>query len=230
MKKVKAIVFDVDGTLYNQNIFRVFLILDLLKHFISSPKKTLAALKVLRTYRKVHEEIRKDVNATDLYNIQIKKTADLHKIHFDDANKIMEDWFHTKPLKHFAYTKRKKLIETFKWFKENHIKTALLSDYPCENKAKALGILEYVDEIKSSMDVDIDKLKPDVKGFLRVAEILNLNPGEIIYVGDRYKIDIIGAKKAGYIPVLIGAKKEDKDAFYIKSLPELKEIVKELNS
>lgn len=230
MKKVKAIVFDVDGTLYNQDIFRLFLVADLFKHFILSPKKTLAALKVLRTYRKVHEEIRKDVNAADLYNIQIKKTADLHKIHFDDANKIMEEWFHTKPLKHFAYTKRKKLIDTFKWFKENDIKTALLSDYPCENKAKALGVFEYVDEIKSSMDLDIDKLKPDPKGFLRVAEILKLKPEEIMYVGDRYKIDIIGAKNAGYIPVLIGAKNEDKDAYYVKSLPELKELVIKLNS
>lgn len=230
MKKVKAIVFDVDGTLYNQNIFRIFLVLDLLKHFILSPKKTLAALKVLKTYRKVHEEIRKDLNAVDLYNVQIKKTADLHKIHFDDANKIMEDWFHTKPLKHITYTKRKKLIETFKWFKENNIKTALLSDYPCERKAKALGVFEYVDEIKSSMDVDIDKLKPDAKGLLRVAEILNLKPAEIMYVGDRYKIDIIGAKNAGYIPVLIGSKHDDKETYYISSLSELKKLVSKLNS
>lgn len=230
MKKVKAVVFDVDGTLYNQDIFRVYIVLDFLKHFILSPKKTISALKVLKTYRKVHEEIRKNSDASDLYNVQIKKTADLHNIHFDAANEIMEEWFHTKPLKHFQPVKRKNLVETFKWFRENNIKTALLSDYPCERKAKALGIYEYVDEIKSSMDLDIDKLKPDAKGFLRVAEILNFKPEEIMYVGDRYKIDIIGAKNAGYIPVLIGSKHHDKETYYIKSLSELKELVSKLNS
>jgi putative hydrolase of the HAD superfamily len=54
--------------------------------------------------------------------------------------------------------------------------------------------------------------KPDIKFFEKALEIINLNPDEILYIGDSVKLDIEPAKKVGFNTLLI-----DRDCFYSKS-------------
>ncbi|MBE2256230.1 MAG: HAD family hydrolase [Ignavibacteria bacterium] len=229
--KIKAVIFDVDGTLYHPSLLKYLIISEIIKNLLLSPLNTIKALKLLRSYRKFHEEIRFS-EEDNLFENQILKTAEKHKLRYEDVKIIIDEWFHTKPLKHFNISKRKNLINTFQWLKDNNIIIGLLSDYPCDHKAKALNITEFLTIIKSSMDDDINKLKPHPKGFLRMAELLNLNTDEIIYVGDRYKIDIIGAEKAGMIPVLISGNrnKYGNELIVIKSIDEIKNVITKLNS
>ncbi len=53
--------------------------------------------------------------------------------------------------------------------------------------------------------------KPDVKFFLKVAELMMLQPNEMVMVGNLYEKDIVGAKAAGMITVFFNESDENGD-------------------
>jgi putative hydrolase of the HAD superfamily len=76
----------------------------------------------------------------------------------------------------------------------------LLSNWDRSLKDK-IEILYEFDNIFCSEEIGLKK--PDPKFFIYVVELLNLNPGEILYVGDSLKLDIFPANKLGFKTVLI---------------------------
>jgi FMN phosphatase YigB (HAD superfamily) len=56
-ESIRLVVFDVDGTLYNQKTLRLRILKDLLGHTIAS--RSLETLMILRLYRKLRETIGK---------------------------------------------------------------------------------------------------------------------------------------------------------------------------
>jgi len=70
-----------------------------------------------------------------------------------------------------------------------------------EELLKKNDIIQYFDLIITSIDVGWRKPHPNIyKAAIDKAQTL---PGEIVFVGDNYKNDYIGAKKAGFIPVFL---------------------------
>ena len=69
--------------------------------------------------------------------------------------------------------------------------------------------------------------KPNRRMFDMIATKLGVKNDEVIYVGDSYKKDIMGAKNAGMTPVwyLSLQNKTDEDVLAVSSYPELKNIV-----
>ena len=67
------------------------------------------------------------------------------------------------------------------------------------DKLEHSGILHYFDEVFISGAVGI--AKPDTRIFLMAAEKLGVKPEECVFVGDGFRTDIRGAKKAGMNPV-----------------------------
>lgn len=63
-------------------------------------------------------------------------------------------------------------------------------------KLRMLGLTPYFDEIIVSGDVMVDK--PDREIFRMMCEKLNYKPSEMIYIGDNPKTDIAGSRSAGY--------------------------------
>ena len=47
------------------------------------------------------------------------------------------------------------------------------------------------------------RFKPDPAGFRYTAEMLGVEPGEAVYVGDRPEVDLAGARAAGMPAVLV---------------------------
>ncbi|MBR0278177.1 MAG: HAD family hydrolase [Clostridia bacterium] len=68
-------------------------------------------------------------------------------------------------------------------------------------KIGLLGIEKYFDEIIISGDLGIHK--PDRRIFDIFAKKINLNPCEMLYVGDNPVNDVDASRKAGYIPVWV---------------------------
>jgi putative hydrolase of the HAD superfamily len=50
---------------------------------------------------------------------------------------------------------------------------------------------------------EIEAWKPDPEIFQRALEAMGSRPGETVYVGDNYFADVVGARSAGLIPVLV---------------------------
>jgi putative hydrolase of the HAD superfamily len=229
-QKIKAVVFDVDGTLYNETKLRLYVLGMIFINFLKSPFRTYRYLKIVLSYRKFHEHLRFDANTKNKFKAQVQLTADKFNLQYDDVYNIINEWVHVKPLPFISKSKYKDLDTVIDWLKKNNYKIGLLSDYPCLRKAEALGIKDDMHLIKCSTDEDIDFLKPSSFGFKRVAQILNLHPQEIVYVGDRSHIDMVGAVEANFVPVLLH-EKETSDKFYtINTLSGLTPLIEKLNS
>jgi len=73
--------------------------------------------------------------------------------------------------------------------------------HPLDNELKNFGLDGYVDLILTAGEAN--SWKPDIGIFLEAVLRLQVSPAEVLYVGDNYYADVIGARNAGLRPVLL---------------------------
>jgi HAD superfamily hydrolase (TIGR01509 family) len=76
------------------------------------------------------------------------------------------------------------------------LKIAVLSDYDPEEKLQHLGLDDLPWTAKLATET-LGALKPHPRGFLRLAEVLGVEPGDVVHIGDREDLDVRGAIGAG---------------------------------
>jgi len=98
-----------------------------------------------------------------------------------------------KPFKHVQ--------EVFKTLHEKDCKIALLSDFPPDQKGEIWGLVPYCDLILGSEE--IGALKPSKYPFGIMAMAMELEPSQILYVGNSIHFDVRGANNAGMKSAII---------------------------
>ena len=95
------------------------------------------------------------------------------------------------------------------------------ADGRCEDDLVSLGVGQRLDFIIDSRLVGVEK--PDPAIFHQAARQLGIAASQVCFVGDIYHIDVVGARNAGMIPVLIEprARTHFGDCIVIRSLQEL---------
>jgi len=88
-----------------------------------------------------------------------------------------------------------------------------------------LGLSEYFGTIVISDEVGFRK--PDGRIFQLAASLAKVAPNRTLYVGDRYAVDVVGARKAGMNSILIDRAGiySDVDCLRIRSLRELRRFL-----
>lgn len=96
---------------------------------------------------------------------------------------------------------------------------------PCQQECEELGLLEFFDF--TYVAAEVDAWKPDPRIFDRALELTASDPQKMIYVGDNYFADVVGAKNAGLQPVLLDERGIFPDAgcLVIGRLEELVELL-----
>ena len=190
--KFSAIAFDLDGTLYPD-----------LELFVRLIPFVLRENRLLRAMGRARKQLRAGSGIEeDFYKVQAGIMADILKkptdlIREKTEKLIYRGWeIHFKKIKPFPYIK-----ETLELFNKNGIKLGLLSDFPPETKIGYLGLENYWKALVCSELCG--KLKPDPLSFLELAKALDSRPEEILYVGNNYSYDVIGAQRAGMKTALI---------------------------
>ncbi|MEO6693945.1 MAG: HAD family hydrolase [Ignavibacteria bacterium] len=226
--EIKAVLFDVDGTLYNQNKLRVIIAITVILSCIIFPFTAIRKLKVIKHYRMSQETLRQNDNlCSDLGAEQIRLTAEKTGIDVEKVKMIVSKWFEEVPLIFLPLCKKKDLYKTFKNLFLQNIQLGLFSDYPSQNKAKALKLDAFITSYVCSTDPDVGKFKPDPKGFIKSSEKMGIPVINFLYVGDRAEVDVVGANLSGMDAVLIGKLPEnDKRNYSIRELNELENIIK----
>lgn len=182
---IKAVAFDIDGTLYENwklNI-RIF------PHFF-------AHLFFFSHYGLARIELRKTEQIPDFYKVQAELMAKKMKCSPEKAQKKLDDIVYIGLRKYFPRFKPAKGSEQLiKRLKENGLKIVFLSDFPPEQKGDIWGLKQYCDlQIGSE---EYGALKPSPVSFYKMTERLGLKPEEILYVGNNHKYDVVGPKKIG---------------------------------
>lgn len=114
---------------------------------------------------------------------------------------------------------------------KKEVKLAICTDQTAQiqhRKIRKLGLDRYMQYIVSSEEVGAEK--PDARIFKKVLEKMNLRGEEVIYIGDDYKRDIIGANNCGISTYWFNTNEKQKsnesvECYQFASYKELREII-----
>jgi phosphoglycolate phosphatase/putative hydrolase of the HAD superfamily len=198
------VLFDLDGTLYNQLPLRGMMILMLVFHYGWNPGLLIRNVKIIAAYRRAQERMRRLAeHNSDLLPGQIDMTVEATGESRAYVSATLNEWFETKPLGLLRFCKKRGVDEVLCALKKRGFILGVFSDYPVEDKLNALGIRHYFRSAISSQDEEVNGVKPHTNGFEIAAKQMGLAPEQVIYVGDRADVDGKGAILAGMKPVII---------------------------
>ena len=95
-KEVKAVIFDVDGTLYNQKILKGRMIKALLGHYLPRPWKY-NELRIISTFRKERERLH-TLKVANLEEVQYEICAKKARQPVGKVKEVIDKWIFNHPL------------------------------------------------------------------------------------------------------------------------------------
>ncbi len=191
---LRLMIFDVDGTLYRQAPVRRAMALRLLSFSIGNPLAGLKTAAFLRHYRRAQEQLRG--TATDRGQLE---TACQHSgVELRWGADCVRDWIERRPLDLVVRSIYPDLTSLLSRAAERGIKLAVVSDYPPQEKLRALGLERFFGCVLSPSDPRMGRLKPDPSGILAVLQELKIEASSAVYIGDRPEVDGEAARRAGH--------------------------------
>ena len=183
---IRAVAFDIDGTLYSNPRF-----------YLRSLAFGLRNFRLMRHFARVRKEIRRVDTVEDFHSLQVRMLAESLFIPESRARRLIRERF---------YRKSEDLLKTVPLYpgvrpvlrrlRELGLGLAAASDFPVERKLAIIGLSEAFDCAYSTEDTGY--LKPNPQAFAPLSECLGVPPAEILYVGNSYDYDVIGASRAGF--------------------------------
>ena len=200
MKSPKAVLFDVDGTLYAQAPVRLLMAAELAaaRCSLERPNPGVRAARILALFRRIREELRGLEPSTEsLERLQFTEAARRAGESPAFVRRTVGDWMFQRPLKYLRLARRRRVIELAVALAQAGFKLGVLSDYPVAEKLAALQLTDILPLQLCTTDPEINALKPHPRGFLVACQRWNLAPADVAYVGDRTDVDAMGAWAAG---------------------------------
>lgn len=186
------IVFDMDGTLYDQPPLRRHMAAKLAIDAIRS--RSLAVPRLLRDYRSHRETL---AGKTDIDFVREQYALPGH----DPAavRAAVADWMERRPLPLLAAYRARGVANLFTRLSATHA-LAVHSDYPALNKLMALGLTAHF--IVGAEDVG--RLKPDPAGLHWLMSAVGTDASRTLMIGDRDDRDGEAARRAGVRALIRG--------------------------
>jgi len=192
---LRAVAFDLDGTLYpNYRLYwRLF-------PFLLRHPRFFAAFTTVR--RPLHDPGRELTEGMSFYEEQASLMAAIlgrkaEEIKEKTQRLIYQGWDELfSGIQPFPFVR-----ETLTAFRQAGLRLAILSDFPPERKIVLLGLDGFFEAAFSTEETG--RLKPSIVPFQALAGSLKLEPQEILYVGNSPKYDAAGARLAGMKTALI---------------------------
>lgn len=183
--QIRAVAFDVDGTLYPNATM-----------YLKSLPFALTHLRLMLAFAAVRREVRHRRPVEDLSRVQVDLLAKRLGIGVDEASQridrdIYGEWERVldrvRPYPHVR--------ECVERLRDAGYEVAVTSDFPVERKLERLGLAGLFD--CRLWTEQSGYLKPHPEPFRELASCLGLEPNEILYVGNSYEYDVVGAKNVG---------------------------------
>jgi putative hydrolase of the HAD superfamily len=223
--RIRALLFDLDGTLYRQRPMRALMAAELGMLAISRPLRAPVIWRVLSEFRKAQELLRavpSDRQVADQLAVAARRTG----LPVDQVEAIVAEWMLERPLKYLPRCRAEGLVPLLDFLSRLGVKLGVLSDYPADLKLKALGIGGRFSVVLCAADPEVGRFKPDPRGFLVAAARWQLDPSEVLVVGDRPDADAAGAAVAGMPCVIVGNRHQSSGDFVsLQSLERLRDVL-----
>lgn len=193
----RLVVFDVDGTLYDQSRLRRAMAVRLLSHVALTGR--VSTLKALKAYRHARE-IAAEAGRPGFEAEALAAAARAGGIGEARACELVAEWMHERPLPLLARCRYGGVAELFARLRARGAFIGILSDHPAEAKIRALGL--RADAVAFAGGPGVPCQKPDPGGLRHLMELAGAAPAETILIGDRDDRDGEAGRRAG-IDVLI---------------------------
>jgi HAD superfamily hydrolase (TIGR01509 family) len=223
-RRIRAVLFDLDGTLYDQRRMRTLMAMELAAMLLRRPFQAPRDWRTLAVFRKAQESLRHDRSRRGPA-AQLEEAAARLRLPLAEVEAVTTEWMMKRPLKHMARCRAAGTIELLASLHARGIEMGVLSDYPAGDKLEALGIASSFSVVLCATDPEVGAFKPDPRGFLAAAARWRLAPAEVLMVGDRADADAAGAEAAGMPCVIIGrSPASPADASGFRLIPSLERL------
>jgi FMN phosphatase YigB (HAD superfamily) len=199
----RAVLFDLDGTLYYQSALRLLMAPDLARLALIDCGRSARALLV---FRRVRERLRSlGASAESLDRLQYTEPA--RELGCDPRwlEGLVREWILRRPLSRLRHCRRRGVLEFLDALEAQSIRVGVFSDYPTRDKLTALGLSGRFSIELVATDAEVNAFKPHPRGFLVACERWALPPEDILYIGDRPEVDATGAARTGMRATILAA-------------------------
>ena len=184
---IEAVAFDVDGTLYPNARMYVRSLPFFASHF-----------RLVCAYRRIRKDVRTRRPIEDLKSLERNLLADELGVDEAEAARMIDVCIHGKwesvfgNVKPYPHTR-----EALERIRDAGVRLAVSSDFPVDRKLKLLGLDDLFE--CSLWSEDSGYLKPHPEPFVALAECIGEDVSNILYVGNSYAYDVVGAKAVGML-------------------------------
>ena len=162
---IDLVVFDVDGTLYDQARLRRAMLAQLARASLRS--RSLDVVNALRHFRRVREWLA-DQPGDDFATRQYALAAARCGLTAGEVEALAREWMERRPLPLLAACRYPHLDRLFEGLRRAGKRVAVFSDFPAADKLRALGLAAGT--VVCSADPDVRRLKPDPAGLVEETE------------------------------------------------------------
>ena len=237
---IKAILFDLDDTLYNYEPVHQKSLSEVYKVFNEKVQK-ISKERFKRLFNLAKLEIKQELSGTaSSHNRILYFQRLIEKTHNTVDPEIILNLYNTYWNSFLKNMKLKSdVIFTLRKLKKDGFKIVIVSDLTTNiqlRKIHKVKITSYIDYLVTSEEAGSEKPHPIM--FLLSLKKLNMLSSEVIFVGDSRSKDVSGANAVGMETVLISNKVEkhrqdiedySKPHFYIRNISEVLNIIEDLN-
>ena len=185
---IKAVIFDLDDTLYYE--------LDYVKSGFRAVSRYICSKYGVseKEFYKLQLDILEKEGRGKVFDLALENFS----LPQDEVEKMLVVYRSHNPEGIRLYEDAEYILGKLK--REGKYKTGIITDGNSQvqwNKIKALGLIDLVDEIIVTDDFGVDKRKPAPFAYLRLLESFKIKAGEAVYIGDNPTKDFIGARELG---------------------------------
>ena len=196
---MKAVLFDVDDTLYDQVIPFQKAYEQLFKEYYTLPLEEL-----YRRSRYYSDEVfeatqRGEMSMNAMYIYRVKKAFESFGVSITDGDALAFQSLYAANQKKLEVSKTMRGI--IELCGQHNILMGVITNGPSQhqwNKVRALNIEDWIPKEHIFVSGDIGVSKPHIEIFNHVEKAMNLIPEETLFIGDTFHSDIVGAKGAGW--------------------------------
>ncbi len=211
---IKAVIFDLDGTFYRSDEYIVHV-----RRIMDEVLAEFLGVSVDEAHRRLDEVKAKLLTiSSSVEHLGMKRREFYRKV----AEKV-------RPTQYIP--RRPEVKEMLRELRSMGLRIGVHTNSGrplAERVLEALGL--SAEDFDACITSDDAEPKPSPEGYRRFLEIFGAEAGEVVYVGDRWRVEVEPAKRLGMRTILVSPKPEGEPDIHVRDVMEVPGAIRRLQA